>query len=387
MKEKVLEIQEKLNIKLANFFYKNQIKHFRITSLGNSIATGYSIYRTTKPLLLRNKNLIKTLKSFNITTDIYHFARAQNNSDEHILEWLLNNEKQSDINKLNRYDFNDTINGLPTKITSEEINEYYPDDIEKDLGLNDIVANKDAKIANVIVYNGCTGSFLDNMSRGSILKGLSLQGFNRDILSIESILKYINTQNRYNYSNTQVYICGVPNFLGINLSEIVNRKLKKIASEFPNTVYVEPVKSKFFYKELEANENDKLENLQTRIKQLLFKIDIHYDEEEYLKLNNNIISSINDNYLLVDSLISIDRIFYQFSKKIELEEIKMTNKEIENTLYNLLITITKKINNPNLKRKFLHIVKKYLTNRYSYDFYYLGKKNINNSINKLNTKY
>ena len=386
MNKKILEIQEKLNVKLADFFYKNKIKHFRITSLGNSIATGYSIYRTTKPLLLRNKDLVKTLKSFNITTDIYHFARAQNNSDEHILEWLLNNVKQSDINKLNRYDFNDTINGLPNKITSEEINEYYPDYIEKDLGLNDIIANKDANMANVIVYNGCTGTFLDNMSRGSILKGLSLQGFNRDILSIESVLKYINTQNRYNYSNTQVYICGVPNFLGINLSEIVNRKLKKIASEFPNTVYVEPVKSKFFYKELEANENDKLENLQTKIKQLLFKIDIHYDEEEYLKLNNNIISAINDNYLLIDSLISIDRIFYQFSKKIELEKIKMTNEEIENTLYNLLITITKKFNNLNLKRKFLHIVKKYLTNRYSYDFYYLGKKNINNSINKLNTK-
>ena len=274
MKEKILEIQEKLNVKLANFFYKNKIKHFRITSLGNSIATGYSIYRTTKPLLLRNKNLVETLKLFNITTDIYHFARAQNNSDEHMLEWLLTNTKQSDINKLNRYDFNDTTNGLPTKITSDKINEYYPDYIEKDLGLNDIVSNKDANMANVIVYNGCTGTFLDNMSRGSILKGLSLQGFNRDILSLEAILKYINTQNRYNNSNTQVYICGVPNFLGINLSEIVNRKLKKITSEFPNTVYVEPVKSKFFYKELEANENDKLENLQTKIKQLLFKIDM-----------------------------------------------------------------------------------------------------------------
>lgn len=386
MKEKILEIQKKLNVKLANFFYKNKIKHFRITSLGNSIATGYSIYRTTKPLLLRNKNLVETLKLFNITTDIYHFARAQNNSDEHMLEWLLTNTKQSDINKLNRYDFNDTTNGLPTKITSDKINEYYPDYIEKDLGLNDIVSNKDANMANVIVYNGCTGTFLDNMSRGSILKGLSLQGFNRDILSLEAILKYINTQNRYNNSNTQVYICGVPNFLGINLSEIVNRKLKKITSEFPNTVYVEPVKSKFFYKELEANENDKLENLQTKIKQLLFKIDIHYDEKEYLKLNNNIISSIHNNYLLVDSLISIDRIFYQFSKKIELEKIKMTNEEIQNTLYNLLITITEKFNSPKLKRKFLNIVKRYLTNRYSYDFYYLGKKNITNSINKLNIK-
>lgn len=386
MNEKILEIQKMLNIKLANFFYKNKIKHFRITSLGNSIATGYSIYRTTKPLLLRNKNLVETLKLFNITTDIYHFARAQNNSDEHILEWLLTNTKQSDINELNRHDFNGSFNRMPNKITFDKINEYYPNQIEKDLGLSDVVSNKDTNTANIIVYNGCTGSFLDNLSRGNILKGLSLQGFNRDILSLEAILKYINTQNRYNNSNTQVYICGVPNFLGINISEIINRKLKRIALEFPNTTYVEPVKSKVFYKEIEANENEKLESLQSKIKQSLLKIDIHYDEEEYLKLNNNIISSIHDNYLLIDSLICVDRLFYQFSKKIELERLKITGEEIQNTLYNLLITITQKFNSPKFKRKFLHIVKRYLINRYSYDFYYLGKKNITNSINKLNIK-
>lgn len=386
MKKNIIQIQETINYKLGEFLKKHKIKHLRITSLGNSIATGYSIHRTTKPLLLINESLINILKKFDITIDIYHFSRAQNNSDEHILEWIFTNVKQSEINKLNRYDFETNSNGLPNKISEEKINEYFPNHIERDLGLNDIITSNDIDTANIIIYNGCTGTFLDNISRGNIIKGLSLQGFNRDILSLEAILKYINTKNRYNNTNTQVYICGVPNFLGINFSEIINRKFKKIALEFPNTVYVEPVKSKLFYKELEANETDKLESLQEKIRQLLFKIDIHYDEEEYLKLNNNIISSINDNYLLVDSLINIDRIFYQFSKNIEYEKIKLTNEEVRNTLYKLLINITKRFNNNKLKRKFLNIVKKYLISRYSYDFYYLGKENINTSINKLNTK-
>ena len=125
MKKNVIQIQETINYKLGEFLKKHKIKHLRITSLGNSIATGYSIHRTTKPLLLRNESLINILKKFDITIDIYHFSRAQNNSDEHILEWIFTNVKQSEINKLNRYDFETNSNGLPNKISEEKINEYF----------------------------------------------------------------------------------------------------------------------------------------------------------------------------------------------------------------------------------------------------------------------
>ena len=254
------------------------------------------------------------------------------------------------------------------------------------MGLNDILTNKNINTANIIIYNGCTGSFLDNISRGSIVKGLTLKGFKRDFSSLEAILKYINTKNRYDNTNTQIYICGVPNFLGINISEIINKNLKKIANKFPNAIYIEPVKSKLFYHELNLNEieNNEVKNLKKKIKDMLLKIDIHYDEMEYLKLNTKIISSIQDNYILIDSLIKLDRFFYKFNQELEKKEELLTNTEIQNNLDNILIQITNNLSTNKLKKEFLNMAKKYLMSRYSHDFYYLRKSNISNLINRIN---
>lgn len=62
-----------------------KITNLRLISLGNSIASGYSMVRSTKPLLLRNESLEEVLQKENITLERHHFARAQNNNDEHIL--------------------------------------------------------------------------------------------------------------------------------------------------------------------------------------------------------------------------------------------------------------------------------------------------------------
>ena len=49
-------------------------------------------------------------------------------------------------------------------------------------------------------------------------------------------------------------------------------------------------------------------------------IDVHYDEDEYIEFNNNIIKSIVDNYQILQSLINVDRLFYKLNRQIELEK-------------------------------------------------------------------
>lgn len=106
MTENKLIIKERtLNRKLASFFDEFGIKNFRLISLGNSIASGYSMVRTTKPLLLRNSSLQEIMALYDINLERYHFARAQNNNDEHIFEWLTQNIKESDIYQMNRQDY------------------------------------------------------------------------------------------------------------------------------------------------------------------------------------------------------------------------------------------------------------------------------------------
>ncbi|MCM1371270.1 MAG: hypothetical protein NC181_05235 [Clostridium sp.] len=368
--ENILEKQEKLNSALAKNFKSNCINNFRLTSLGNSIASGYSLIRTIKPLLLRNETLEIIMNKNEIKVDIHHFARAQSNNDEQIFSWVTQNIKESEIHRLNRSDYN--VSGefcmQCPGITNKELEEYYPLYMENDLGLQDCILEDNKDMANIVVYNGLTGSFLDNITRHGKLNHKLAYGINRDATSLEATLKFIQANNRNNLSNTQVYICGVPDFLGIKITEIINSKLKKIAALYSNTVYVEPVKSKLFYEPLNSKETCKLH------------FDIHYDEYEYLIFINNIIKAMNDNYLIINSIISIDRYFYEFNSKIETEMVSM---------YSIVDYIDRIIgyynfkDSENFNRKQFYIrLKKYLNNRSPYDFYCIGKGNINNCINK-----
>ena len=101
----IYEIQDSINLKLADLFNKNGIKNFRLTSLGNSIATGYYIVRTTKPLLARNESINEIMSSNGIAVETNSVARPQDNNDEHIFEWLITNKKESEINSANIRDF------------------------------------------------------------------------------------------------------------------------------------------------------------------------------------------------------------------------------------------------------------------------------------------
>ena len=361
-KDKLIRKQQILSMKLSHYFKDNGIKKFILTSLGNSIASGYSMIRKTKPLLLRNKSIRLFMKKNDIDLDIHHFARAQNNSDAHFLEWLETNIKESEIHRLNRNDYSNGPTNLRTRYMNEErMDKYYPLKMEVDKGLND-------------------GSFLDGITRGGSLYQQMFYGVNKDTRSLEAILEKIQTNNRKNETNTQVYLCGAPNFLGIGMSELINIKLKRIADKYANVVYVEPIKSKFFYKRPQNEEIDRKEML---VEKVLGEIDIHYDEEEYIAFNNNIMESIIENYQSTKSMINIDRKFYEFSKNMEIDNHDLISdhdnkKKIISEYFEKQYN---RIHGRKRKKSFLNKMKKYLIERYPYDFYYLEKDSLIDEVN------
>ena len=369
-----------------------KINNLRLISLGNSIASGYSMVRTIKPLLLRNKSLEEELNKENIILERHHFARAQNNNDEHVFGWLISNIKESEIHQMNRSDYSGSASSMATKgLTKEQIDEYYPLNMKEDFGLADLIKEKKLDIANIVIYNGCTGSFLDAATRNGNLTQQLMAGVNRDTTSFEAVLKYIQEQNRQYNSNTQVYVCGAPNFLGLRISELINRKIKKISENYANVSYVEPVKSKFFYKPLqleEITEETELTKLQQFFKEHERQVDIHYDEEEYIEFNNNIMKAIKENYLINNSLINIDRDVYELNRTLEIKkpDLIVNDEVVQSVVYDIFNEEVSKMPSSSLANQLTQRAGKYLTTRSPYDYFYVGKKRINSSIQKVKTK-
>lgn len=366
--EKILKEQEILNEKLALLLNKNGIKNLYITSYGNSIATGYSMQRTIKPLLIRNSSINSIMNINGILLERHAFARAQNNNDDHLFEWLVSNIKESEINRMIRSDYSGGATSMPVAYLDNSMLDYfYPLDFQEDKGLKDIIESKGIDLANIIIYNGCTGSFLDNVTRNGNISQMLTYGINRDIRSLEAILKYIQSSNRMNNTNTQIYICGAPNFLGLNISSLINNKLKKVVKQYANAFYVEPVKSKFFYRNIATGK---------------LGVDIHYDEGEYDRLNNNILEAILNNYEINKVMIDSDREFYKLSSRIEFEGNGLLRQDelIIKFMEDILNKEIQSFSNIKSEICFYKRILDYLTGRQPYDYFYIGKDNIKSTI-------
>lgn len=390
--KKVIIEQLKQNINLALLCKENNITNLRITSIGNSIAAGYSMARTIRPLLLRNESLNRIMTSHNINLDLHQYARAQNNNDEHVFNWVTDNITESEIEKMNVNDYSGGKTSMPTNsLIKREMKKYYPlafsDSLENPI--QDIIFESNENLVNIVIYNGATGSYLDNVSRNGKITQLLTYGIKRDIKSIEATLKFIQEQNRSKGSNTQVYLCGAPDVPIIHINEFINCKLRRIAKEYANVIYVHPIMSKFLRLNYEDEQNMSLEESQNLLKKILMlRVDVHHDEIEYLKLNNNIISAINENYQVLRSMINVDRELFALSSKLELEEQdKIDNKELVTELITDIIsrensTIDSKYHQQLFKKRLRY----YLKERQAYDFHYLGNKNMKESIEKASTK-
>lgn len=211
--QKILDEEDE---KLAEVLSKLSVKNLYLTSLGNSISAGYSFQHNSKPLLLRNVTLIEKMAEKNIETSIFHFARAQNNSDQHVDRWIETNLKLSDMHLYNLTDMHKP--DTPYKNPNEAV-KYYDLNPKFNPGLKDVITTTDNNMANIIIYNGGTGSFLDNITR----KGnrFYIYGFKEDNISIEAILRKVQIFNRDYNANTQIYLCGIPKLLGSKLIDIV----------------------------------------------------------------------------------------------------------------------------------------------------------------------
>lgn len=364
--KRVEKRQVQLNKELASILKRNGIDSLKLTSVGNSIASGYSMVRTIKPLLLRNDSLVSIMEKNNVVLVRKHFARAQNNNDEHIAGWFFSNIKESEIHKMNRIDYGDgptKMPGVMHGLNDGLVDSYYPLDVFNDQGLSDVVLEDAPNLANIVIYNGCTGSFLDNVTRDGKFMQKFTYGFKRDITGLISVLNYIQTSNRCNNTNTQVYICGAPDFLGLGISNYINNKLKKIADNYANATYVKPIKSKLFYKSIDPYAP-------------LLLPDVHYDEIEYLKFNNNIISAINSNYMINRSMINMDRHLFNLSRSLEFDSSFFGDDfYIRGNVLDCYHKESSKFSE-NQRTIFNEKTKKYLKQRAPYDFYYVGKKNI-----------
>lgn len=370
--EKIKARQIELNERLAEILINDQITQLKMTSVGNSIGSGYSMVRSIKPLLLRNETIASIMKDHGIDLVRKHFARAQNNNDEHVASWVIRNIKESEIHKMNRVDYGDSFAKMPGKINglSDTLrNEYYPIDMTDDRGLSDVILEQDYNLANIVIYNGCTGSFLDSVTRNGNFSQKFMYGVKRDLIGIRSTLNYIQANNRYSNTNTQVYICGAPNFWGLGVSNIINNKLEKVAADYANVTYVRPVNAKVLYRTYDKNFP-------------WIMPDFHYDEAEYLKLNNNIVESIINNYAFNKYMINIDRNFFQISSDLELtkQQLLGNNLYIQQVIRDVFIDQCDKFSSDSEKKVFRHKAKVYLKERAPYDFYYIGKKNIDSSL-------
>lgn len=286
---------------------------------------------------------------YNISTELHSYARAQNNNDDRIFEWINSNIKESEINKQVHMDFGSESTSMQTKeFTQEDLDKYYPIDLKKDIGLKDVIKYNQEDTANIIVYNGYTGSFLDNITRKG--KHYNLYGFKRDLISLEAVLKQIYHTN----PNTQVYVCGVPNLLKIHLTDLVNKNLKKVCKLYPNVTYVSSAPGNLIY------------NIEGHI-----TIDPHHSMFEYLLLNKNIISAIKNSYFKNKMFIEFDQLLRKYSKIGEFQNHDIRNDKI---VIDAIVTNLFNKYHQYITKKDLKELVSFFKEKYPHDYYYTNKK-------------
>lgn len=321
-----------------------------LTSIGNSIASGFSFNDPAGPLLQRNDALDDLANQNGISIEKRAYARPQNNCDAKTLGYIYQGATQADINKFVRNDYLSPISGMyagehkkrqeivdildgkidkswivrmfkkifniskpPRPLKEKEISslkrkkayydkrfsdiermveKFYPEQVAGDMEINDLIKSRGSGLANIIIYNGYTGGFLDKGSRGGL--PFVLKGFSDDSKALYAFLSNVFKDN----PDAQVYVCGMPcnkkiiNEKKINIAFINNKILASICRMFPNCVYVEPVAEHLFY-----------------TKDGRIFADVHYNREEYLRLNEKIMQAIADDYDLVKCLVVFDKYF------------------------------------------------------------------------------
>ena len=298
-----------INLKIFKMIERYRIDKVNFIALGNSISTGFSMCDAIIPFAMRNSDLYDNKELIRS----YSFARPILNSEENVINWYLDNISHEEINKLVCQDIIMHENQCNKEHWSRDIfNRFSEIGSQNLVGLKDL--NETANFNNIIVYNGCTGTFVESIARGELKDKLTiLTSFKRDLKDLNVLLKLIYVGN----NRSQVYVCGLPNIMNTNIVKLINNAMKNICSKFPNVIFVEGASRNILY-------NSKGQGIG----------DVHHNQPEYLQLHYNIMEKVSENYLIVEFITVVIFKIRELSKFVESNDRSL--KEDSSFIYQII---------------------------------------------------
>ncbi len=314
-RKKIEQIKKRLDvhyIELADILTENKIEKLMMTTLGNSIATGFALNHKYVPLIQRvSKELDLTLKKEEIEFVAHDLALIVNN-------FLLDDKFVQDIIKINKIHWfqDENVKVIPPKyqITLDYLDLIYSYMNDSKSRVSDVLFSENSAVSNILIYSGLTSrslGLLYNNEAKTIINPFEL--IKQDEVYSRHSMSFINEKNRKG-SNTQVYILGNPDYFGLGLIDAVyNKKLKLTAKTFPCTNYVDSLSTKMFYKTKLKNDCqfdgiEKMRFMEFLCKHTGIVNDPHYNEEEYLRVLEKLFISIKKNFLQTKISIELDRL-------------------------------------------------------------------------------
>ena len=308
--KKYTKEEEKLCEKVMQLFSDCKTDSINMGSVGNSIASGYSKCDEMSPFFPRSHIL-----QHEDNISFYTYARVRRNEEINVLNWYSSNLIHRDINMLLMSDI------LVKKEKYAGFSDRQKDLYERmayttNIGFRDYVHLSN----NIMIYSGLSGTFTDILRKGdSVDRKKLLNCFRSDF----EYLKMFLIQAWLDNPRLQIYVCGLPDVMGIGLTNMFDKYMQKAVRLVPNAVYVKGATRNYFSM-LEGQK----------------EIDYHYSKPEYLQLICNVWESILNNYIILNYKNDILYELMKYNKQVEFEDT--TSKGDSKKIKQLIIKCTEK---------------------------------------------
>lgn len=267
MTQLLLEEEKRLCEKVVEIFGDCNMKNINIACVGNSISSGYSKCDEMLPFFARS-----ALYKMDYSINFYSYARVRRNEELNVLKWYHRNISHQEINKLLLADIMAKKNSY-AEFNKSQYEEYKKIVESSKLGFRDYTKLEN----NIMIYNGLSGSFTDIIRKGEAFdKQMLLKCFKTDYEYLKIFLLEVYLDN----PNIQIYVCGLPDILGVGITSIFDSYMKKAVSMIPNAVYIKGATRNVFHYLKNQKEPD-----------------YHYSRPEYLYLLCSIWKSIEKNLI------------------------------------------------------------------------------------------
>lgn len=290
MTKKYIEEEKTLCDQVIQLFTNCKKDCINMGSVGNSIASGYSKCDEMIPFFTRSHIIEHENK-----VSFYTYARVRRNEEINVLNWYSSNLCHRDINML-----------LMSDIMAKREQYARFGDKQKDLygqmacrtniGFRDYIHLNN----NIMIYSGLSGTFTDIIRKGSSVdrKGL-LNCFRNDF----EYLKMFLIQAWLDNPKLQIYVCGLPDVMGLGITNMFDKYMKKAVQMVPNAVYVKGA-SRNYFSMLEGQK----------------EIDYHYSRPEYLRVLCNVWEAVIKNYVILEYKNNILYELMKYNKMVEFQD-------------------------------------------------------------------